>query len=80
MDGTVDENLQVLETAQENGKGTIIMKVAGEGSFDSEKVAQSIRYITQLETADTMVVGMNSREQVDFLIENTMSALQEQSA
>lgn len=80
MEGTVDENLQVLETAQENGKGTIIMKVAGEGSFDSEKVAQSIRYITQLETADTMVVGMNSREQVDFLIENTMSALQEQSA
>lgn len=80
MEGTVEENLNVLETAQANGKGTIIMKVAGEGSFDAEKVAQSIRYIAQLETADTMVVGMKSREQVDFLVTNTLEALQEQNA
>lgn len=77
MEGTVEENLELLKTAQENGKGTIIMKVAGEGSFDSETVGESIKYVAKLETADTMVVGMNTREQVDFLIDKTAEALQE---
>ncbi len=81
MDGSVEENLEVLETAQKNGKGTIIMKVAGEGSFpDSETVGKSIRYVAKLETADTMVVGMNTKEQVDFLIANTAEALKEENA
>lgn len=79
MDGSVEENLQVLKTAREHGKGTIIMKVAGEGSFaDSEMVGQSIRYIAKLETADTMVVGMKNREQIDFLIECMSEALKEE--
>lgn len=77
MEGTVEENLELLKTAQKNGKGTIIMKVAGEGSFDSETVGESIKYVAKLETADTMVVGMNTREQVDFLIDKTAEALQE---
>ena len=54
------------------------MKVAGEGSFDSETVGESIKYIAKLETADTMVVGMNSKEQVDFLIDKTAESLQEE--
>lgn len=78
MEGSVEENLEILKTAQENGKGTIIMKVAGEGSFDSETVGESIKYIAKLETADTMVVGMNSKEQVDFLIDKTAESLQEE--
>ena len=80
MEGTVEENLEILKTAQENGKGTIIMKVAGEGSFDSETVGESIKYIAKLETADTMVVGMNSKEQVNFLVDKTAEALQEEPA
>ena len=78
MDELDEENLEILKTAQENGKGTIIMKVAGEGSFDSETVGESIKYIAKLETADTMVVGMNSKEQVDFLIDKTAESLQEE--
>lgn len=79
MEGTVEENLELLKVAQENGKGTIIMKVAGEGSFDSETVGRSIKYVAKLETADTMVVGMNSKEQVDFLIAKTTEALHEEN-
>ena len=78
MEGTVEENMELLKKAQENGKGTIIMKVAGEGSFDSETVGKSIKYIAKLGTADTMVVGMNSKEQVDFLIAKTAESLLEE--
>lgn len=76
MDGSVEENLEVLKTAQKNGKGTIIMKVAGEGSFgDNEKLRQSIGYIARCDAADVMVVGMATPEQVDFLIDSAAEAL-----
>jgi len=81
MDGSVEDNVEVVRTAQKNGKGVIIMKVLGEGTItDPDDQQKSIDFIVNLDATDVMVVGLASREHVDTLIAKTAAALKKEAA
>ena len=76
MEGSLEENVAAARLAHQNGKGIIVMKVVGEGAIeDAEARKKSIAYITTLDIADTMVVGFESRDQVDDFLTNVEEAL-----
>lgn len=80
MDGTLDENMAAAKLAHKNGKGIIVMKVLGEGAIkDPTEQKKSISTIVGLEAADVMVVGLESREQIDIFLANTAEALKNQA-
>lgn len=60
-DGSMEEMLESLEMAHDNGKGVIAMKVLGNGAPPLVKaLADSIRWVGALAAVDAMVVGMKS--------------------
>lgn len=60
----------VIRKMHDAGKGTIGMKLIGNGSFsnDSDKVDQSIRFVLGLGTVDMVIVGFEKPEQIDNYI------------
>ncbi|MDH7477629.1 MAG: aldo/keto reductase [Candidatus Bathyarchaeota archaeon] len=64
-DGTMNGMFNALKIAHENGKGTIAMKVLGNGLpslvRNHEKV---IKIVAELEFVDAMVIGMKNLEEV----------------
>lgn len=57
----------VIEQIHKAGKGVIGMKLIGEGKFrdDPEKINGSLRYVMELGSVDTMIIGFEEREQID---------------
>lgn len=65
--GNPDDVVPVIRKLHDSGKGVIGMKLIGNGSFsnDSEKVDQSLRYVTGLGTVDMVIIGFEKTEQID---------------
>lgn len=79
MDGTWEQNVEVLKTAKQNNKGIIIMKVLGEGTINTPEGRKStISAVTRMPYKDVMIVGFEKREHVTEFLENVESALKEQ--
>lgn len=73
MDGTPEEVMPVLQTAKENGKGVIGMKIFGCGKLTSDEQRQkSLNYVMQSNNVDAMTIGFENAEQMDDAIERIM--------
>lgn len=64
-DGPMDQVLPVVRQARAAGKGIIGMKIVGEGRFNAQQLAESIRYVLGTGLVDTLIAGFESTEQVD---------------
>ncbi len=71
MDGTAAEMEEALQTAHDNGKIILIMKALGGGHLFKD-ARKSLCYAGELPFSDCVVVGMQSREELDF----NLSAMQ----
>lgn len=68
MDGTVEEVLAVLETADAHGKGMLGMKIFGEGDL-VDKGAECLAYAKSLKCIDAMTIGFITPEDIDGTVE-----------
>lgn len=76
MDGTPDEVLPCLEAMHRKGKGVLGMKILGEGTFKSvEQQLASLRFVLGLGYVDAMVIGFESPEQIDQIMDRVETAL-----
>lgn len=64
MDASVEEVVPVLQTAKENGKAIIGMKIYGEGRLAHMK-DECIRYAQNLPFLDSMTLGAESIEEIN---------------
>jgi len=75
-DKTPDIVASELEEMHNAGKGVIGMKILGEGRIkDPEKKDASLRFVLGLGTVDAYIIGFESTDQVDDLIERTEKAI-----
>jgi aryl-alcohol dehydrogenase-like predicted oxidoreductase len=73
MDGTPDQIMKVLETARQNGKGVIGMKVFGMGELIKEDQREkSLNFVIKSGNVHCMTLGMESKEQVDDAVSRVM--------
>ncbi len=71
-----DEVASRLEEMHDAGKGVIGMKVFGEGAFkEPERRDASLHYVLGLGTVNAFIIGLESTEQVDDLLDRTALAL-----
>lgn len=68
MDGTVEEVVEVLQTAHANGKGMIGMKIAGEGTA-VDRLPESLKFVFGLGCIDAVTIGFLNPEEIDDTIE-----------
>ena len=68
MDGTPKEVTEVLNTAKQNKKAVIGMKIFGEGKLVEEKDA-CIRFAQQLGLLDAMTIGFDAPGQIDEVLQ-----------
>ncbi len=70
MDGTPDQIMKVLQTASENGKGVIGMKIFGCGEIVSDEDREkSLNYVLKSNNVHCMTIGFDSIEQVDDAVD-----------
>ncbi len=70
MDGTVDEITKTLQTAKENGKGLIAMKVFGEGRLiEPEQKDTSLKFVLRSGLVDAITIGMQNAWEIDDTVE-----------
>ncbi|QGY48113.1 aldo/keto reductase [Maribellus comscasis] len=70
MDGTPGEIMEILNTAQNNGKGVVGMKIFGCGELVEEAEREkSLKYVLKSNNVDCMTIGFESIEQMDDTIE-----------
>jgi 1-deoxyxylulose-5-phosphate synthase len=78
MDGTPEEVSTCLKAMHEQGKGILGMKILAEGTLKTEeRQLQSLRFVLGLGCVDAMVIGFESPEQIDQImqrVENVLSA------
>ncbi len=76
MDGPADDVMQVLETARQNGKGIIGMKIFGQGDIttDSER-EQSLRYAVDSPNIHCMTLGFETTAHVDWAVDRVTSMI-----
>jgi predicted aldo/keto reductase-like oxidoreductase len=75
-DKTPDVVASELEEMHNAGKGVIGMKILGEGRIkDPEKKDASLRFVLGLGTVDAYIIGFESTNQVDDLIQRTEKAI-----
>jgi predicted aldo/keto reductase-like oxidoreductase len=73
MDATPDKIAKILETAKNNGKGIIGMKIFGEGKHVSdEEREKSIEFGLTKGNIHCMTLGIESKQQIDDAIERVM--------
>lgn len=62
-----EEVVDVINKLHASGKGVIGMKLIGAGRYgsDSERIDNSIKFVTGLGSVDMMVIGFERREQID---------------
>jgi aryl-alcohol dehydrogenase-like predicted oxidoreductase len=71
-----DEVSSVLEEMHNAGKGIVGMKILGEGRINTpERKDASLRFVLGLGTVNAFIIGFESAQQVDDLIERTASAI-----
>jgi len=69
MDGTPEEVAAVLQTAHENGKGNLGMKIAGEGET-ADRIPESLKFVLGLGCVDAMTIGVLDPKEVDANIDH----------
>ena len=76
MDGTPEQVSTCLKSMHEQGKGIIGMKILAEGTLKTEeKQLESLRYVLGLGCLDAMVIGFQSPEQIDQIMQRVETAL-----
>lgn len=81
MEGSFEENVEVCQTAQDNGKGVICMKLVGEGTMKKlEERRESIDKVVRSQIIDVYIVGFEEEWQVDELITNIGDSLKAMEA
>ena len=67
MDGPTQKVLPVLKKVHAAGKGVVAIKVIGEGTLskDPRKREQSVRFVTELDCVDVMIVGFEQTQEID---------------
>ena len=71
----------VVEAIHKAGKGVVGMKLIGGGHFrhDPDRIDKSIQYVLGLGTVDTMIVGFESKDQIDDYAARVKRALEAQA-
>ena len=73
MDGTPEEIMALLQTARENGKGVIGMKIFGNGDNTSdEEREKSLNFALKSKNIHCITLGLQSIEQVDDAVDRAM--------
>lgn len=81
MEGTFEENVAAAQTAQDNGKGVICMKLVGEGTMkELEERRRSVDRVVRAGVIDVYIVGFEENWQVDELIDNIGTTLKNMEA
>jgi predicted aldo/keto reductase-like oxidoreductase len=64
------EVVEVIQQLHQSGKGVIGMKLVGNGQLrnDSKKIDNSLRFVLGLGCVDLMLVGFETKDQVDNYI------------
>ncbi len=76
MEGSWEENVNLINRAKANGKGIIAMKILGEGAIKTpEGRRASTAAVTRLRSVDTMIVGFEKRQHVDEFLTNVRETL-----
>jgi predicted aldo/keto reductase-like oxidoreductase len=76
MDGTPDEVAACLKAMHAKGKGIIGMKILAEGTLKSpEKQIESLRYVLGLGCINCFVIGFESEQQIDQIMQRIEIAL-----
>lgn len=62
-----EEVVKVIQQLHDSGKGVIGMKLIGNGKLtgDSEKIDNTLRFVIGLKTVDMMIIGFESKAQID---------------
>lgn len=77
MDGTPEEIMKVLQTARENGKGVIGMKIFGCGQLvGDEDREKSLNYVLKSKNVHCMTIGFDSIQQVDDAVDRITRIVQ----
>ncbi len=72
-DGSLNDVENAIEKAKRNNKGIYAMKVLA-GGYLVEDILRSISYITNNKNIDSLAIGMDSLEEIDFnsyVVENS---------
>ena len=73
MDAAPEKVMRVLQTARENGKGVIGMKIFGCGDLVKENEReQSLNYVIKSGNVHCMTLGVETKEQVDDNLQRVM--------
>ena len=69
----------IIKRLHKAGKGVVGMKLIGEGNFrnDPEKINQSLKYVLDLNSVNTLIVGFEKPEEIDDYakrVQNILSA------
>jgi predicted aldo/keto reductase-like oxidoreductase len=76
MDGTPDAVAACLKAMHAKGKGVIGMKILAEGTLKTpEKQIESLRYVLGLGCLSCFVVGFESEQQIDQMMQRIETAL-----
>jgi predicted aldo/keto reductase-like oxidoreductase len=76
MDGTPDEVSACLKAMHAKGKGVIGMKILAEGTLKTpEKQIESLRYVLGLGCLSCFVIGFESEQQIDQIMQRIETAL-----
>lgn len=76
MDGTPQEVATCLKAMHEKGKGILGMKILAEGTLKTEEQQlESLRFVLGLGCVDAMVIGFESPEQIDQIMQRVEKAL-----
>jgi aryl-alcohol dehydrogenase-like predicted oxidoreductase len=76
MDGTPEEVSTCLKAMHEQGKGILGMKILAEGTLKTEeRQLQSLRFVLGLGCVDAMVIGFESPEQIDQIMQRVETVL-----
>jgi predicted aldo/keto reductase-like oxidoreductase len=76
MDGTPEQVSTCLKAMHEQGKGIIGMKILAEGTLKTlEQQIQSLRYVLGLGCLDAMVIGFESPQQIDQILQRVETVL-----
>jgi predicted aldo/keto reductase-like oxidoreductase len=76
MDGTPDEVAACLKAMHAKGKGIIGMKILAEGTLKTpEKQIESLRYVLGLGCLSCFVIGFESEQQIDQIMQRIETAL-----
>lgn len=76
MDGTPDQVSACLKAMHAKGKGIIGMKILAEGTLKTpEKQIESLRYVLGLGCLSCFVIGFESEQQIDQIMQRIETAL-----